>query len=36
MLAAEDAKLQQAFAKTGQNDPCPCESGRKYNHCHER
>ena len=25
--AAEDARR-------GRNDPCPCESGRKFKHCH--
>jgi uncharacterized protein YchJ len=33
---------QSAFAvidpelakKTGRNDPCPCESGKKFKHCH--
>ena len=23
-------------AKIGRNSPCPCESGRKYKHCHGR
>jgi uncharacterized protein len=34
--AAEEEKLQKAFAKAGRNDPCPCGSGRKYKHCHGR
>jgi len=37
MMAAEDAgRLQQAFAKAGRNDPCPCGSGKKYKLCHGR
>lgn len=24
----------RAEPKIGRNDPCPCESGRKYKHCH--
>jgi hypothetical protein len=23
-------------AKIGRNDPCPCESGKKYKDCHEK
>lgn len=30
----EEARLLEAFAKAGRNDPCPCGSGRKYKHCH--
>jgi uncharacterized protein len=36
ILAAEEAKLREAFAKTGRNDPCPCGSGRKFKQCHGR
>jgi uncharacterized protein len=36
MLAVEDAKRKEAFAKTDRNDPCPCGSGRKFKHCHGR
>jgi uncharacterized protein len=36
VLVAEDAQLQQAFAKAGRNEPCPCGSGRKFKHCHGR
>jgi uncharacterized protein len=32
--ASEDARLAQAFAKAGRNDPCPCGSGLKFKHCH--
>jgi uncharacterized protein len=32
--AEETAKLQQAFAASGRNDPCPCGSGRKFKRCH--
>jgi uncharacterized protein len=31
---ADDAKLAQAFAASGRNDPCPCGSGLKFKHCH--
>ncbi len=36
ILAAQEAQVQQAFAKAGRNDPCPCGSGRKFKHCHGR
>jgi len=29
-----DAKLAEAFARAGRNDPCPCGSGRKFKQCH--
>ena len=34
MLAVEDTKREEAFAKCDRNDPCPCGSGRKFKHCH--
>ncbi|MBI4164566.1 MAG: anaerobic sulfatase maturase [Acidobacteria bacterium] len=34
ILAAEEAKLAQAVARAGRNDPCPCGSGRKVKRCH--
>jgi uncharacterized protein len=34
ILAAEDAKLQAAYAQAGRNDPCPCGSGLKFKKCH--
>lgn len=36
ILAAEDERLQAAFAKAGRNDPCPCGSGLKFKRCHGR
>ena len=37
ILAAEaTARLSEACAKAGRNDPCPCGSGRKLKHCHAR
>jgi uncharacterized protein len=37
ILAAEAAaKLSEACARAGRNDPCPCGSGRKFKHCHAR
>ncbi len=32
--AAEDARVREAVAKAGRNDPCPCGSGRKVKGCH--
>ncbi len=26
--------VNDEYANTGRNEPCPCESGRKYKHCH--
>jgi uncharacterized protein len=34
--AAEDARLAQAFATSGRNEPCPCGSGLKFKQCHGR
>ena len=28
--------LEEAFARAGRNDPCPCGSGRKFKLCHSR
>ena len=28
--------LQRSFAGVGRNDPCPCNSGRKFKQCHDR
>jgi uncharacterized protein len=28
--------LDRAFANVDRNDPCPCGSGRKFKHCHDR
>ncbi len=36
IMAAEEAQLQQTFAHTKRNDPCPCGSGRKFKQCHGR
>jgi uncharacterized protein len=36
VLAAEKAARETAFDQTGRNDPCPCGSGRKFKHCHDR
>lgn len=33
-MEQQDAQLEQAFARTGRNDPCPCGSGKKYKKCH--
>jgi uncharacterized protein len=33
-LAAEDARLEAAYAQSGRNDPCPCGSSRKFKKCH--
>ena len=34
--AAEDARIRDAVARAGRNDPCPCGSGRKVKQCHGR
>ena len=34
--AAQDSKDGAGAAKVGRNDPCPCESGKKFKHCHGR
>jgi uncharacterized protein len=36
ILAADaaTAKLTEALAKAGRNDPCPCGSGSKFKRCH--
>ncbi len=36
IMATEDKRLQEAFARAGRNDPCPCGSGKKFKHCHGR
>ncbi|MEM9954455.1 MAG: anaerobic sulfatase maturase [Chloroflexota bacterium] len=35
-IKQQDAKLEQAFAVAGRNDPCPCGSGKKLKKCHGR
>lgn len=27
-------RIREAFADTGRNDPCPCNSGKKFKNCH--
>jgi uncharacterized protein len=34
ILTAEAARLTEAAARTGRNDPCPCGSGLKTKRCH--
>jgi len=34
ILAEDNGKSTNAFAKTGRNDPCPCGSGLKFKKCH--
>ncbi len=34
ILATEQAKLRETFARARRNDPCPCGSGRKFKQCH--
>jgi uncharacterized protein YecA (UPF0149 family) len=34
--AQEDARLAEACARMGRNDPCPCGSGKKVKQCHGR
>jgi len=30
----KDQPFKRAERKVGRNDPCPCDSGKKYKHCH--
>ncbi len=34
--SASSGPRPRHVAKIGRNDPCPCESGKKYKECHER
>ena len=34
ILPAEEARLADAAARAGRNDPCPCGSGVKTKRCH--
>ncbi len=34
MMLKEDGQLQQIFAQTNRNAPCPCGSGKKFKVCH--
>jgi uncharacterized protein len=34
VAAEEEERLQQAYARAGRNDPCPCGSGKKFKQCH--
>lgn len=34
--AQQDAVQREIYAKTGRNELCPCGSGKKFKHCHER
>jgi uncharacterized protein len=36
LLPLEEARLQPAFAKAKRDEPCPCDSGRQFKHCHGR
>jgi uncharacterized protein len=36
ILAEEEAKWKQLFAKMGRNEACPCGSGRKFKQCHAK
>jgi uncharacterized protein len=36
MAAEDEEQLQQAYAKAGRNDPCPCGSRKKFKQCHGR
>ena len=35
-IATARTAMQQAFARAGRNDPCPCGSGRRFRVCHGR
>ncbi|MCP4426415.1 MAG: anaerobic sulfatase maturase [Chloroflexi bacterium] len=36
MVAEDEERLRQAFTQAGRNDPCPCDSGKKFKQCHGR
>ncbi|TDB62154.1 preprotein translocase subunit SecA [Photorhabdus khanii] len=36
LMSKTEAQIASGVRKVGRNDPCPCESGKKYKHCHGR
>ncbi|WP_445494521.1 preprotein translocase subunit SecA [Photorhabdus sp. SF281] len=36
LMSETEALIASGIRKVGRNDPCPCESGKKYKHCHGR
>ncbi|ETS33281.1 preprotein translocase subunit SecA [Photorhabdus temperata] len=36
LMSKTEAQIASGARKVGRNDPCPCESGKKYKHCHGR
>ncbi|WP_350305056.1 preprotein translocase subunit SecA [Photorhabdus viridis] len=36
LMSTAEAQIASSARKVGRNDPCPCESGKKYKHCHGR
>jgi uncharacterized protein len=34
LVAENDRRMEEACARAGRNDPCPCGSGRKFKECH--
>ncbi len=34
VLALDETRLEEAYARAGRNDQCPCGSGRKFKRCH--
>ncbi|NHB96800.1 preprotein translocase subunit SecA [Photorhabdus stackebrandtii] len=36
LMSKTEAQIVSGDRKVGRNDPCPCESGKKYKHCHGR
>ncbi|MGV7960533.1 preprotein translocase subunit SecA [Photorhabdus tasmaniensis] len=36
LMSKTEAQIANGTRKVGRNDPCPCESGKKYKHCHGR
>ncbi|AYA40891.1 preprotein translocase subunit SecA [Xenorhabdus nematophila] len=36
LMSEAEAQMANRERKIGRNDPCPCDSGKKYKHCHGR
>ncbi len=34
VLARQESELAEQFANAGRNELCPCQSGKKFKHCH--
>jgi preprotein translocase subunit SecA len=34
--ALDESELPEGWEQTGRNEACPCDSGKKFKHCHGR